>query len=262
MPRLDIILLPLLGGYIFLITFNYTKFYHKRIEKNRLIYNSLLFAFVLTGFVYIIDYLFIKGNEYYLEFLCLKSKSINSYRNLISTTIDNIIHFSKPGFKQSLLVFLISYPLAKALNFIKYFHKDFSFDYTLNKWGNEYEKIIWNTLGENEDLDKLLMITTKSNKVYIGQVTKLSEPIENTHIRILPSLSGYREKETQNLIITTNYTNIIQVASIEDNTEILDSKLGVIIPISEIILISRFDYQIFGQFNSADEDSDIEGQQI
>lgn len=173
MPRLDIILLPLLGGYFFLITFNYTKFYHKRIEKNRLIYNALVFAFVLTGLVYLADYIFFKFNTYYFEFCCIKTQPVNYYRNFVSLKIDEIIHFSKPGFKQSLIVFLISYPLALLLNKIKYFHKDFSFDYTLNKWGNEYEKLIWNTLGESDDLDKLLMITTKSNKVYIGQVTKL-----------------------------------------------------------------------------------------
>lgn len=261
MPRLDIILLPLLGGYFFLITFNYTKFYHKRIEKNRLIYNALVFAFVLTGLVYLADYIFFKFNTYYFEFCCIKTQPVNYYRNFVSLKIDEIIHFSKPGFKQSLIVFLISYPLALLLNKIKYFHKDFSFDYTLNKWGNEYEKLIWNTLGESDDLDKLLMITTKSNKVYIGQVTKLSEPIENTHIIILPSLSGYREKETQKLFITTDYTDVIERASLDDQTQSLDKKLGVIIPILEIVLISRFDYQIFGQFNSVDN-SELDGQRL
>ena len=37
MPKLDLILLPLLGGYWFLRTLNYTKFYHQRVEKQRLL---------------------------------------------------------------------------------------------------------------------------------------------------------------------------------------------------------------------------------
>lgn len=252
MPRLDIILIPLLGGYIFLITFNYTKFKHKRIEKNRLVYNSLLVAFILTGFVYIVDYLVFKHNSYRLDFLCFQSNPISFYRNCISTKIDDVFHFSRPGFKQALVVLIISCPLALLLNKIKYFHLDFSFDYTLNKWGNEYEKLIWNTLGESNDLDKLLMLTTKGNKVYIGQVTKLSEPIENTHLRILPSLSGYREKESQKLVITTSYLPIIEKAVQDNIADKLDNKLGVIIPISEIVLLSRFDNQIFEQFNAVE----------
>lgn len=87
------------------------------------------------------------------------------------------------------------------------------------------------------------------------------EPIENTHIIILPSLSGYREKETQKLFITTDYTDVIERASLDDQTQSLDKKLGVIIPILEIVLISRFDYQIFGQFNSVDN-SELDGQRL
>jgi hypothetical protein len=251
MPRLDIIILPLLGGYIFLITFNYTKFFHKRIEKNRLVYNALLVAFILIGFVYILDYLVFKNNNYYFSLGSIQSYTVKEIRNYFSNKIDEIIHFNLPGFKQSLIVFFIAYPLAIILNKFKYFKKEFSFDYTINKWGNEYEKLIWNTLGETNDLDKLLMVTIKSNKVYIGQITKLSEPIENTHIIIIPSLSGYREKETQKLIITIDYTDVIENASQYNETATLDRKLGVIIPFSEIVLISRFDYNIFGQFNNS-----------
>ncbi|MFV0218682.1 hypothetical protein OBK23_03215 [Empedobacter falsenii] len=254
MPRLDIILLPLLGGYLFLITFNYTRFYHKRIEKNRLIYNSLLAAFGLIGIVYLTDYFILKNNEFYVSFCTYKSYTINEIRSYISKIIDDIMHISKPGFKQSLFAFIIAYPLAYLLNKIKYFSETFSFDYTITKWGNEYEKLIWNTLGEANDLDKLLMITTKSNKVYIGQVTKLSEPLENTHIIIIPTLSGYREKETQKLLITTDYTDVIENAAEDEKTQLLDNKLGVIIPFTEIVLISRFDFKIFGQFKTSNED--------
>lgn len=249
MPRLDLIFLPLLGGYLFLIYFNRTKFFHQRIEKNRLIYNSLLVAFILISFVYVIDYLFFNNNNHYLEVYCFKSNTVSHYRHIISKTLDEIIRFKIPGIKQCLIVLVISYPIAKLLNLFAIYQENFSFDYTINKWGNEFDKIIWNSLGEKDDLNKLLMITTKSNKVYIGHITKLSEPLENTYLRIIPSLSGYREKDTHKLNITTNYTNIIQNSSDNGETQDLDNKLGVIIPISEVILISKFDYQIFGSFN-------------
>lgn len=41
MPRLDLIILPLIAGYVFLCTFNLTKYYNIRVDKQRLIFNSL-----------------------------------------------------------------------------------------------------------------------------------------------------------------------------------------------------------------------------
>src|SRR5690606_6929860 len=120
--------------------------------------------------------------------------------------IDNIVYIPQKGFKQALFSLLISYPLALILNQIKYFNKDFSFDYVLTKWGNETERLIYNSLGQLNDIDKLLMVTTKSNKVYIGHITYLHKPIDNTHITIIPTLSGYRNKDNQKVTITTDYT--------------------------------------------------------
>ena len=257
MPRLDLIFLPLLGGYIFLIYFNRTKFFHQRIEKNRLIYNSLLVAFILTAVVYLTDYFVFQRNHNYLHCCGIQTRTVTFYRDSLSTLLNEIIGFKIPGFKQSLFVLLIAYPLAKLLNLVPIFKEDFSFDYTINKWGNEFDKIIWNSLGEKDDLNKLLMLTTKNNKVYIGHVTKLSEPLENPYLRVIPSLSGYRDKDTQKLNITTNYTDIIQNSSEKENTRDLDNKLGVIIPISEIVIISKFDYQVFGRFSDTEEIENI-----
>ncbi|MBZ9731180.1 hypothetical protein LB467_15910 [Salegentibacter sp. JZCK2] len=253
MPRLDLILLPLLGGYIFLITFNYTRFYHQRIEKNKLIYNSLLVAIILTGFVYLIDYFIFKHNPYSLYIGGLETNSVSYYRNYLSLKIDDILNFNKVGFKHSIIVLVISYPLALSLNRIKYFREEFSFDYTLSKWGTEFDKIIWNALGEKDDLEKLLMLTTKTNKVYIGQITKQSEPIGNTYIRVIPSLSGFRDKDDHTLTITTSYTDMIEYFTDKGLSEEIDNKLGVIIPTSEIILISRFDIKVFGRIKTNEE---------
>lgn len=96
------------------------------------------------------------------------------------------------------------------------------------------------------------MLTMKNNKVYIGHITELSQPLEHAYLKIIPSLSGYRNKDTHQLQITTNYTQIIQKSSEEGDTKQLDNKLGVIIPINEILFISRFDFEIFGQLKDVD----------
>jgi len=234
MPRLDLIILPLLAGYLFLITFNITRFYHQRIEKQRLIFNSLVAAFLIAVIGYVFDY------------FVLKSAYFISYRTTASNLITEITKLKVPGLKHSILFFLISYPLGFFLNLI--FWRKFSFAYTVEKWGNQIERLFWFSLNQKQDENKLLMLTTKSNKVYIGYVSKISEPIGETYITIIPNFSGYRNKENLKLEITTNYTDVIERYVLEDRASEVD-KLGIILPVSEILIVSKFDIEIFGRFN-------------
>ena len=248
MPRLDLILLPLIAGYIFAITFNLTKYYHLRLERQRLIYNSLVFAIIISVIAYLFDFFILKSN-FSISFCNFKTESASFYRNKISLFIDELFHISNvKGLKHSILTFTISWPLAKILNL--FFSRKFSFDYTISKWGNQLERIIWFSLTKKNEEDKLLMITTKSNKVYIGYVNKLSEPIGETYITILPNFSGYRSKDDLRVEITTKYTDVIEKYILEDRQDEIGEKLSIILPVSEILIVSKFDNEIFGQFNT------------
>ncbi len=249
MPKFDLLLLPLLGGYIFLITFTLTKFYHQRIERQRLIFNSLIITFFLS----IIGLLF---DEY-----ILKSSYLINIRELIGSFIP--IEYS--GLNQSILIFALSYPLAKLFNFIT--STRYILNYVVNKWGDEYEKLFWSSLQSKNDEDKLLMITTKSNKVYVGYVNKISEPINNSHITVIPNFSGYRDKETQEFKFTTDYISVLQHFINNNEEALIDEKMGILIPKSEIVLVSRFDYNVFSRFHNVvddnvDEDFNIEEQSL
>ena len=248
MPKFDLLLLPLLGGYIFLITFTLTKFYHQRIERQRLIFNSLILAF----FVSIIGLLF---DEY-----ALKSTYLINFRE----TMGKLLPIEYSGLNQSILIFIISYPLAKLLNLIT--SNRFMLNYVVNKWGDEYEKLFWSSLQSKNDEDKLLMITTKSNKVYVGYVNRISEPINNSHITVIPNFSGYRDKETQEFKLTTDYISVLQHFINNDDEDLIDEKMGILIPKAEIVLVSKFDYNVFNRFNNIEdevnEDFDLEGQSI
>lgn len=248
MPKFDLLLLPLLGGYIFLITFTLTKFYHQRIERQRLIFNSLILAF----FVSIIGLLF---DEY-----VLKCSHLINFRE----TLGKLLPIEYSGLNQSILIFIISYPLAKLLNLIT--SNRFMLNYVVNKWGDEYEKLFWSSLQSKNDEDKLLMITTKSNKVYVGYVNRISEPINNSHITVIPNFSGYRDKETQEFKLTTDYISVLQHFINNDEEDLIDKKMGILIPKSEIVLVSKFDYNVFNRFHNVIEEEDasfdLEGQAI
>lgn len=173
MPRLDLLIFPLLGGYLFLISFTITKFYHQRIERQRLIFNSLIAAFFLAIIALLID-------NYILKSRCLiefrdRLISLNPFKDT-------------PYLNFSLFIFIISLPLARLINYI--IPTKFSLLYVVERWGNQMEKLFWLSLNHKHDSEKLLMLTTKSNKVYIAYVNKISEPIGDSFVTFIPNFSG------------------------------------------------------------------------
>ena len=234
MPKFDLLLLPLLGGYIFLITFFLTRFYHQRIERQRLIFNSSILAVFLALIVLAFDHFILK-----MFFLNLREN------------IGKINPIEYEGLNESLLIFLSSFPIAILFNLLLPKKKALSF--VVNKWGSDFEKLFWTSLKSKDDENKLLMITTKSNKVYVGYVNKISEPIDNSHITIIPNFSGYRNKETQEFKITTDYLNVLEYYINRGEVKLIDKKMGIVIPLSEITMVSKFISEIFDRFNITEE---------
>jgi len=50
MPKLDLFLLPFLGGYLFLTHFSYSRFYLNRLERQRMIFTISIWSVVLSIF--------------------------------------------------------------------------------------------------------------------------------------------------------------------------------------------------------------------
>ena len=240
MPKFDLLLLPLVGGYLFLITFTLTKFYHQRIERQRLIFNSIIVGFFISIIGFAID-----------EIL-LKSCCLLPVREWFSE--NNPISYS--GLNHSILIFLISYPLAKLFSVV--IPKKTALTFVVERWGDQMEWLFWKSLNHRNDAEKLLMLTTKSNKVYVAYVNKISEPIGDPFVTLIPNFSGYRDKETQEFIITTDYFDVLEKFIAEDKASEIDQNLGITIPISEILMVSRFNMSVFSDFNDIDDVEDGE----
>ncbi|SHN23952.1 hypothetical protein SAMN04488057_11312 [Cyclobacterium lianum] len=230
MPRFDLLLLPLLGGYWFLNLFYYTKYYHQRIERQRLIFNSSIVAVFISGIGFLLDSI------------------LEKYFFGIREFLGHLIPFDCNGFNQSLLIFGISPILAFLLNIT--LPKSFLFQLILKSRGDQLERIFWESLKQKEDKNKLLMVTTNNNKVYVGFVNNIQKPIGDNYVGILPYFSGYRDKDTQELVITTDYFSIIDKMVEEGKEKMIDSKIGVTLHKSSILFVSKFDQEVFDRFNS------------
>lgn len=131
-------------------------------------------------------------------------------------------------------------------------------DAVIQEWADDYEKLFWTSLKEKDDKDKLIMITTDKDKVYVGYVNQMSKPLDNVHVTIIPYFSGYRDKDTKVFVITTNYSKTLKNFVDEGKEEQIDKKIGIIIPKEKIISASRFDLIVFDKFQEDLEQPIIE----
>ena len=104
-------------------------------------------------------------------------------------------------------------------------------------------------MSESIDDQNLVEMSLRSGKFYIGLV--LESGIErhgDSDVAIVPLVSGYRNKDTQELVITTHYAEAIE-QSLESKS-IRHEDFRIVVPRSEIISARIFDpdaYQLFQQ---------------
>lgn len=89
--------------------------------------------------------------------------------------------------------------------------------------------------------NRTIELSLKDGKEYIGYVVEggiRKQSGEEGGVVVLPVLSGYRDQQTQKLVITTGYAEVL--GKMEDPLE-----LGVAIPRSEIVRARLFDLMVY-----------------
>lgn len=117
-------------------------------------------------------------------------------------------------------------------------------------------------------LAKLIMVTLKSGKVYIGSVSASLDPTENAQwLKIIPIASGFRDKESHSYIPTTDYRSLFDelacanlkyspASKSESNgslmVDLLD--LGMVISWSEVVSLTIYDPGLEQYFSAQSEE--------
>lgn len=227
----NLLLLPLLGGYLFVAHWNGTRFTTPRYSGERLIFRA-----AIAGVVFLI-----------LAFITVQL--IHSWQPGLSEGWHQFVPFPYSG--TALLAFLIG---------------AFAW-WPLNRWysryGDEARKAIerWNDFSEillSRALSeaKLVSLTLQSRKVYIGFVTASFDPAnERKYIVLLPMYSGYREESTLDLVIQTNYAPVYADIIEQDNRAALKGigDFRLVIPVGEVQSLNLFDpaaYTLFRERSS------------
>jgi len=180
----NLLLFPLVGGYYFLITFKHFKFLHQRLERQRLLFNSVIAGSILLLFSFFITWAF---TSLFPEFSArLKSNS----------PVD------LPFFGTTVCSFLFGILSAQVGNLFIDGGKAIS--RAIKKIGNELELLLEDSI-KNEFL---IQVTLKNDKFYIGWVRALPIPQQSSYIVLLPAFSGYRNGNTKEMIFTTQYLDV------------------------------------------------------
>jgi hypothetical protein len=190
----NVLLLPLLGGFLFIRFWNRTSWYIIRADKDRLIIYASL-----SG----------------LTFLCLAfaARSIPPFIPCASSLpclptwwSEHIgIPYSGVSFFALLLGATLWYPLNSLPPFKRRWGKEEEAKRILVEQGSTLIQLLDRAMKE----EQTLLLTMKTGKIYVGFIRRFGAPgsPQEKEIEIIPTRSGYRD-EKQRVNLTTNYAKV------------------------------------------------------
>ncbi len=236
----NLFIIPIITGYFILTNSSLFKYNSQRLARSRILLESLLIGLITIGFGFLLRVL-----------VEMFSQNIISY---ILRKLDSI-PFEKPAYFWTFLFScLISILLFIILEIVilKIYNKNNAIIWAVNKHGNELETIVKDSALNGQTI----LLTLKNDKVYIGFFEETPIPGKTNYLSISPILSGYRDKETKKLIITTDYLKVVNefIVDIEKEEDVelneINLNTDVVIKQDEILTASIYEQEIYDKFNS------------
>ena len=221
----NLLLLPLIGGYLFVTQWYRTRYYALRADGQRLLLNS-----ACAGAVFLFAATLLVG---YCE--------SSHWGRAINLAWHRTVPFEYSG--RAVLAFLLGAAGWWPLNRI--WVRDAEIQRVILEKGDALEGLLRRAVGEN----RLVALTVKSGKVYIGWITGLFNPaFPLEHIKLVPAFSGYRREPDKHLIFTNFYLPIYEKLRAEQQTQPLpNAEFELVLPRTEIQSANLFDLKIYEQ---------------
>lgn len=237
----NLFIIPVITGYFILTTSSFFKYNSQRLVRSRILFETLLIGLltICSGF----------GLRTIIQSLC---------PDIIAFFIEKLrqVPINKPlyfwTFIFSSLLSVIFFFILEC--FILYFYsKNDAIVWAVNKNGDELEMIVKNSVLNGQTIQ----LTLKNDKVYIGFCEETPIPQKTNYLSISPILSGYREKETKKLVITTDYFKVVDefIEEIEEKKgeelEKISLNTDIVIKQDEILSARIYEQDIFDKFNKS-----------
>lgn len=220
----NLLIFPIVGGYYLLIRSEFFRYKQQRVDRQKLIFNSVLAGIVL---------------------LCISwvfTGVISSLRPEDVSWIRNHYPLKQQYFGTAFCSFLMAIIGTELTNILV--SEDNQISRAIDSIGNEFERLCESCYRNTQ----LIQITLKNDKVYIGWMKALPIPSHSSYISVLPVYSGYRTKDKKTLELTTQYLDVY--ASYIQDGSVLDIRdlTTLVIKIDEIITATKFDDDMYQRF--------------
>lgn len=223
----NLLLLPLLGGYIFITQWNRTRFNVMRIDGHRLLFHA-----AAAGL-----------------FFLLSAVLISTLCRLwgIGLSLDSYWHASVPydHSGKAALAFLMGALLWKPLNYFT--DQDREISRAIQHQENPLELLLQKAVTGAH----LVLLTVKNGKVYVGFVSDNFNPaLPNQYLKLLLTTSGYRDSDTKKVTFTNDYSAVYEqlLNQEEEPDPLVIEGFEIVIPIAEIQSVSFFAPDIYRKY--------------
>ena len=234
----NLLLLPLIGGFVLLSHWNLTVFFAKRLDKERLLFYSSLVGAVLLCISFGVSILAVSypawpGCHYLLKLRYWWAWNTPPFEYSGITTF-------------ALLLGVLGAPILNRWPFSLLWDKDEMGARAVRGYGGPLENLLLKAMNE----EKYVMVTLNSGKVYIGRVTVALAPEDDRSFELLPIKSGYREGDKQRLELTTHYDEVFRQIFDGGESDPFEAvaDFGVIIPVKEVVSATLFRPDLYAKY--------------
>lgn len=230
----NLLILPLTGGYFFIANFAFLKYKYQRLDTPRLLLNSILAGILITIIAFAIRTFIEKEHpELYasccrmLRLIPVERTEANRYLGTLLFSLVGIVFFT-----------VIINGIVKL-----FWGYEKIISNAVDKYGDELEQLFRDSVLKAQ----LVQLTLKNDKVYLGIIDRIPEPKKTNYISLIPIYSGYRNKDTKEMTITTSYETINLLIREQALIPKL-SKMLVVIKQDEILTAQPHDPEIYASF--------------
>ncbi|MBE2187662.1 MAG: hypothetical protein IAE99_12900 [Rhodothermales bacterium] len=226
----NLLLLPFLGGYLLLRRLHFTRFRLARLDTQRLLIWMAIAGVLLVAaaglLVLVLAALWpIPGHMWH-----------------------GIVPFPHSG--KALGAFLLGVVAPSLINRLPWFSLDEADEWgrrAVRDYGNEVEHVLLRAQQQASPV----MVTLGSGKVYVGMVERNPNlEIDRRYLRLIPIVSGYRNKETHRVTFDTNYSLIKEMSEDPESPfhDVLHKDFDIVMPLAEVKTLHLYSLEAFEAF--------------
>lgn len=240
-----LLLLPLVGGYLFSNSCNLTRYLASREEGHRLYFRAAFWGFALFLLA-----IFLR------QWLKADLDTYRAAETNFRAWVTPYMKDAEKGYTFDLTAaavgsLLLAFPVAKVVNLFCW--RGWALAKAIRH--DDFERLL------NEAVERTIPIalTMKSRKVYVGFVMQTFDPSRDRKwIKILPLVSGYRDSTTLRMQFVTNYRDAYGAVEPQDPAAPLAPPLGhlapkdfgIVLPVDNIESANLFDLIAYKSFKT------------